>query len=95
MDNLPCREEFSFYMPDMMRTNKLGKTAVYLRWNIDGEAHENANVYIYHFFLGLKIQSTVTGVVMDLYIKYTVTLEKVPTTECKYNATEKIRFLLH
>lgn len=50
MDNFPCRGEFSFYMPDMMRTNKLGKPAVYLRWNIDGQAHENANVYIHHFF---------------------------------------------
>lgn len=50
MDNFPWRGEFSFYMPDVMRTNKLGKTAAYLRWNIDGQAHENANVYIHLFF---------------------------------------------
>lgn len=71
-----------------MRTNKLGKAPVYLSWNIDGQAHENSNVYIHHFFLSLEIWSTVAHVVIDLYITDTVTLEKVPTTEYKYNATE-------
>lgn len=40
------------------------------------------------FLLSLEIQSTAAHVVIDLYITNTVTLEKVPTTESKYNASE-------
>jgi len=50
MGYFPSRGEFSFYMPDIMRTNKLDKAPVYLSWNIDGQVHENANVCIHHFF---------------------------------------------
>lgn len=57
MGNFPSRGEDSFYMPDIIRTNKLGKAPVYLSCNIDGQAHENANVYIHHFFKVLKFKA--------------------------------------